>query len=87
MFPSVVRLLPIKDLKDLRVLFCRRCYRHVGPKGPEERREMFFHRIAGAYPPRFLGYRSAGACPPRALKITVVRGPVPRVCAPVPPGL
>ena len=52
MFPSVVRLLPIKDLKALRLLFCRRCYRHAGPKGPEERREMFFYRSAGPCPPR-----------------------------------
>ena len=26
----------IKDLKDLGVLLFRRCYRHAGPKGPEE---------------------------------------------------
>ena len=26
----------IKDLKDLRALHSRNCYRHAGPKGPEE---------------------------------------------------
>ena len=29
-------MLQIKDLKDLSVSFGRGCYRHAGPKGPEE---------------------------------------------------
>ena len=33
---SALRVLHIKDLKDLSVLLVRRCYRHAGPKGPEE---------------------------------------------------
>ena len=33
---------PIKDLKDLRVLRGRACYRHSGPKGPEEHQRRFF---------------------------------------------
>ena len=33
---------PIKDLKDLRVLRGRVCYRHSGPKGPEENQRRFF---------------------------------------------
>ena len=36
MFPAAVRLLHLKDLKDLRALLCRRYYRHAGPNGPEE---------------------------------------------------
>ena len=36
MVPAAARLLQIKDLKALRVLFCRRYYRHAGPKGPKE---------------------------------------------------
>ena len=32
----------IKDLKDLRNLRGRACYRHAGPKGPEEKGETFF---------------------------------------------
>ena len=41
----------IKDLKDLSVLLVRRCYRHAGPKGPEE---MFFARaIAWDRPPHY----------------------------------
>ena len=32
----------IKDLKDLRVLRGRACYRHSGPKGPEENQRRFF---------------------------------------------
>ena len=36
MFSAVLRVLHIKDLKDLE-FFCRRgYYRHAGPKGPEE---------------------------------------------------
>ena len=36
MFPAAMRVLPIKDLKDLSVFFRRGDYRHAGPKGPEE---------------------------------------------------
>ena len=39
MFPEALRLLSIKDLKDLSVFGSRGYYRHAGPKGPEE---MFF---------------------------------------------
>ena len=35
MFPAALRVLPIKDLKDLR-FFVRGYYRHAGPNGPEE---------------------------------------------------
>ena len=35
-FPTTVRLLLIKDLKDLSVFFRSGYYRHAGPKGPEE---------------------------------------------------
>ena len=31
----------IKDLKDLRALRGRECYRHAGPKGPEEKERRF----------------------------------------------
>ena len=40
MFPVALRPLDIKDLKDLSIFHVRRCYRHAGPKGPEE---VFFH--------------------------------------------
>ena len=36
MFPAALRLLPIKDLKALRVSLSAGDYRHAGPKGPEE---------------------------------------------------
>ena len=36
MFSAALRVLPIKDLKDLRVFFGPGYYRHAGPKGPEE---------------------------------------------------
>ena len=32
----------IKDLKDLKALRGRACYRHAGPKGPEEKGKTFF---------------------------------------------
>ena len=32
----------IKDLKDLRALRVCACYRHSGPKGPEENKRRFF---------------------------------------------
>ena len=66
MFPATLHLLPIKDLKDLSVLLCLRCYRHAGPNGPEEifyvndregqatalrlSRQSLFHRRARACP-------------------------------------
>ena len=40
----------IKDLKDLRALRGRACYRHAGPKGPEEKRETFFTVVRGPVP-------------------------------------
>ena len=40
---AAVRLLSIKDLKDLSVLRSAPYYRHVGPKGPKE---MFFYPIS-----------------------------------------
>ena len=36
MLCAVVRLLHIKDLKDLNNITRHRLYRHAGPKGPEE---------------------------------------------------
>ena len=36
MFPAALRVLRIKDLKDLSIFFGRGDYRHAGPKGPEE---------------------------------------------------
>ena len=41
----------IKDLKDLRLLRRRASYRH---SGPTDLRTVFFHRSAGACPPRSL---------------------------------
>ena len=35
----------IKDLKDLRVLRVRACYRHSGPKGPEENKRRFSRSV------------------------------------------
>ena len=32
----------IKDLKDLKALRVVECYRHSGPKGPEENKKRFF---------------------------------------------
>ena len=40
----------IKDLKDLRALRGRACYRHAGPKGPEEKGETFFTVARGPVP-------------------------------------
>ena len=40
----------IKDLKDLRVLRGLACYRHAGPKGPEEKGETFFIVVRGPVP-------------------------------------
>ena len=36
MFPAAMRVLSIKDLKDLSVFSSAGYYRHAGPKGPEE---------------------------------------------------
>ena len=66
MFSAALRLLPIKDLKDLRVFSSVGYYRHAGPKGPEE---AFFHGCArgGQAPALRLKkravYRRARACP------------------------
>ena len=75
----------IKDLKDLRALRGCACYRHAGPKGPEEKEETFVtvawgpvpreHWIAGARTmarDRPSPYGEGKAC------FIVVRGPVPR---------
>ena len=51
MFLAAVRLLPIKDLKDLRFFLSAFFYRHAGPKGPEE---VFF---AGACFPKVVQAR------------------------------
>ena len=40
----------IKDLKDLRALRGCACYRHAGPKGPEEKEETFFTVSRGTGP-------------------------------------
>ena len=40
----------IKDLKALRALRGRACYRHAGPKGPEEKGETFFINGFMKYP-------------------------------------
>ena len=59
---------PIKDLKDLRVLRVHACYRHSGPKGPEEHKRRFsLARAMARDRPSPYGegaaffYRSAGA--------------------------
>ena len=36
MFLAALRVLQIKDLKDLSTFHVRGYYRHAGPKGPEE---------------------------------------------------
>ena len=68
---------PIKDLKDLSILRDRACYRHSGPKGPEEHKRRFFHSASDGEgqalalrerEPFF--HRSAGACPPQAPRST-----------------
>ena len=40
----------IKDLKDLKALRGRACYRHAGPKGPEEKGKTFFPVARGPVP-------------------------------------
>ena len=68
MFYAAMHLLQIKDLKDLSIFYVRRCYRHAGPKGPEE---IFSYANArGGLSPAL---RFARPSP-----FTVVRGPVPR---------
>ena len=64
MCPAALRLLQIKDLKDLRFFRTAGYYRHAGPKGPEE--VFFTGVIAGDRPPR---YGEKTACG------TVGRGP------------
>ena len=48
MFSTAVRVLYIKDLKDLSVFFRPGFYRHAGPKGPEE---MFHVNARGGQAP------------------------------------
>ena len=66
MLLGMMRLLSIKDLKDLSFPG-RGDYRHAGPKGPEE--TFFTGALAGDRPPRY---------GPRRGLVTVGRGPVPR---------
>ena len=74
----------IKDLKDLRALRIAECYRHSGPKGPEENKRRFFPSAnagegnplacaCGMRGPKPYG-EGGGFSPP------VARGPVPRDC-------
>ena len=49
MFLAALRVLPIKDLKDLRAFFSRGYYRHAGPKEPEE---VFSHERSRGTGPR-----------------------------------
>ena len=65
---------PIKDLKDLRVLCWRACYRHSGPTDLKRTRDVFSlaRTMARDRPSPYgegelLSVRSAGACPPQAL--------------------
>ena len=67
MFSAAMHLLSIKDLKDLSVFLVRGCYRHAGPKGPEE---MFSRERSRGTGPRATG--------PEGVRVTVGRGPVPR---------
>ena len=71
----------IKDLKDLRILRERACYRHSGPKGPEEHQRRFFHSASdGEGNPlacacgNLRGPKPYGEVP----FFPVARGPVPR---------
>ena len=79
----------IKDLKDLEALRGRACYRHAGPKGPEEKRETFFTVARGPVPrDRWIApaRAMARACPSPYVKgrrfFIVARGPVPRAVEP-----
>ena len=67
MFSAALRVLQIKDLKDLSLFHVRRCYRHAGPKGPEE---VFSRERSRGTGPR--------ATVKKACRFTVGRGPVPR---------
>ena len=67
MFSAAMRVLQIKDLKDLSVFFGRGFYRHAGPKGPEK---VFSRERSRGTGPR--------ATVKRSVPITVGRGPVPR---------
>ena len=57
MFSAALRMLQIKDLKDLRFFRSARFYRYAGPKGPEE--VFFTGVIAGDRPPRYEKKRRA----------------------------
>ena len=60
----------IKDLKDLSILRVRACYRHSGPKGPEEKKRRFFRSASD-------GEGQALALRYRTPFFIVARGPVP----------
>ena len=51
MFSAALRVLQIKDLKDLSVSFGRGYYRHAGPQNLKRR--FFTRAIAGERPPRY----------------------------------
>ena len=80
MFPAALRLLPIKDLKALRVSLSAGDYRHAGPNGPEE---VFFTGCvfsksrAGSLAPAPLGSGCA-----RTTAVKNSRLPVPRATGP-----
>ena len=66
MFLAALRVLRIKDLKDLSVYREAAYYRHVGPKGPEE--VFFYANDRGGQAPALrlkkrAVYRRARACP------------------------
>ena len=67
MFSAALRVLRIKDLKDLSVFFGRGYYRHAGPNRPEE---MFSRERSRGPVPR--------ATVKKSVLFTVGRGPVPR---------
>ena len=63
MFSAAMHLLQIKDLKDLSIFYVRRCYRHAGPKGPEE---MFSRMRSRGTGPRATGQEEVlSPCPVR----------------------
>ncbi len=71
----------IKDLKDLRVLRWCACYRHSGPKGPEENKRRFFRSgNDGEGNPLACACGMRGPSPygERGFSLSVARGPVPR---------
>ena len=55
----------IKDLKALKALQIAACYRHAGPKGPEEGRDVMFTVARGPVPRE----RSMAATRPQALAL------------------